>query len=516
MASRFLQVSKYTTSLRATKARLATSGLLIVLFAISCLGYHQSGVRFDDSTLGYYWQFLDPLLLRHRLAESLFYLHSQPPLFNLFLGVMLKLFPGAVSPAFHFVYLLLGMALYATVFGLMRRLGVSRATALMVSTWFMVSPSFALYQHFLFYTMPVAALLAASALLYYEVLEKQRPTVALLFFGVLFMLCSLRATYHLLYYLLLTGAVLVPCVRRRKMIALAALVPLVLLSALYVKNLVVLGFFGTSSWMGMNLASHTMQRLPMGERRRMASRGELSEVTLAPRFHPVDSYPEKYRHTDGFPDVPALREAKKSTGADNYNHLAYISISQDYLKDHLYIIRHRPRVFFGSLACAWACYSQPSSSLPVLSSNRRHMVLMEHLYDRIFYGVTPSRAWLALQSKVTPAHWRRHHPLRGLFSCLTIGLPLLVISALLLTADRRRAAAGLGRSQRALLLFLCFNIIYTAVIGNLSECGENYRFRFESDPLYVVLLGVMVQYWVLPPLHAALRKLTRSLPGRKR
>ena len=41
-------------------------------------------------------QYLDPLLLKSDLLKSLFYLHSQPPIFNLFLGIVLKL-----SQQFH-------------------------------------------------------------------------------------------------------------------------------------------------------------------------------------------------------------------------------------------------------------------------------------------------------------------------------------------------------------------------------------------------------------------------------
>ena len=50
-----------------------------------------AGVRFDAHALGIYYQFIDPPLLESRLLESLFYSHGQPPLFNLFLGLVLKI-----------------------------------------------------------------------------------------------------------------------------------------------------------------------------------------------------------------------------------------------------------------------------------------------------------------------------------------------------------------------------------------------------------------------------------------
>lgn len=484
--------------------------MLVALFGLSRLAYHLEGVRFDDSTLVWYWQFLDPLLLRHRLAESLFYLHSQPPLFNLFLGGVLKLCPGMVTTAFHAVYLLLGFVLYGTVFALMRRLGASTAVALIVSTWFMLSPSFVLYEHFLFYTMPVAALLAVSVLLSYHVLEKQKTSLALLLFVVVLMLCSLRATYHLLYYLLLLGALVVLSARGRRMILLAALLPLLLLLSLYVKNFALFGSFSLSSWTGMNLASNTLERMPLEERRLLVARGRLSPLALTPDFNALDSYPEQYRRVEGFSGIPALRQVKKSTGQNNYNHLAYIPISKQYLRDDLYIILHRPRVFLKGLLCSWICYFQSSSNFRILTGNRDRMPLIERIYDHVFYGVLPWRIWLPLQSNLIPEYFPQRDPMPRPFLFLIIGLPLSVVFALRLAANPQRAGATLTRNQRALIFLVCSNIIYGALIGNLFEGAENQRFRFESDALYVVLLGLIVQYYALPRLRAAFPKLARN------
>ncbi len=501
-----------TTTSRAPALQLAIPLLLIALFGLSRLAFHLKGVRFDASTLGWYWQFLDPLLLRHRLAESLFYLHSQPPLFNLFLGGVLKLSPPPAASTFHAAYLLLGLALYATVFALMRRLGVSTPLALLVSTWFMLSPSFILYQHFLFYTIPAAALLALSVLLSYEVLDKQRASLALLFFLVVFMLCTLRATYHLLYYLLLLGALLLLCARSRKMILLTALLPLLLLSSLYLKNLALFGSFSLSSWMGMNLASNTVERMPLEDRRRLVAEKKLSPVTLTWRFNTLDSYPQQYRRDDSFPTIPALRQVTKSTGANNYNHLAYISISRQYLQDDIYIILHHPRVFLKGLACSWVCYFQSASNYRILTRNRDHIALMEGIYDHIFYGVLPWSIWRPLQSKLIPEHFPRRRPMPRPFPFLIIGLPLLLLLSLRLAANPQHARVALTRNQRALIFFLCFNIIYAALIGNLFEGGENHRFRFETDPLYVVLLGLLLHHHALPRLRAAFSRLARKPP----
>ena len=57
---------------------------------------------------------------------------------------------------------------------------------------------------------------------------------------------------------------------------------------------------------------------------------------------------------------------------------------------------------------------------------------------------------------------------------------------------------GLDWGQRVLIVYLCFNIVYVAVVGNLFEMGESNRFRFVTDPLHLVLLGLFVHRVVAP------------------
>ena len=59
--------------------------LMAAVFVVSRIAYFLAGVRFDITFFEWGWQCLDPELLTNRLLESCYYLHSQPPLFNLFI-----------------------------------------------------------------------------------------------------------------------------------------------------------------------------------------------------------------------------------------------------------------------------------------------------------------------------------------------------------------------------------------------------------------------------------------------
>ena len=48
-----------------------------------------------------------------------------------------------------------------------------------------------------------------------------------------------------------------------------------------------------------------------------------------------------------------------------------------------------------------------------------------------------------------------------------------------------------GDTSGLAVIFMTFTVIYVAVLGNALDCGENNRFRVETDPL-IFLLGIIV------------------------
>jgi hypothetical protein len=486
----------------------ATLALMAALFSATHAGYYASGVRFDSTPLTFFFQYLDPELLRHRLGESLFYLHSQPPIFNLFLGGVLKAFPGRETLAFQTIYLLMGFGLYVVLFQLLRKASVSPNIAFALSTWFMVSPSFVLYEHWLFYTFPLALLLATSALLFWRTLEDGRWVWPVTFFVVLFLICGTRSMFHLVYYVLVAAATAMLSPHGRRMVVLAAVVPGLALGLVCVKNFVLFGVPTTSSWVGMNLWATTVGAIPADERERYIREGKLSSFASIRRFSALESYPESVQEVARFEDIPALSEPRKSTGATNYNHLGYIAISQAYLRDALWVVRHRPGAMLIGQLNSWLSYFRSSADYPLLYGNLDRVTAINCLYDYAFYGKVP---FLRLPTSQIHLYFAPHSEPR-LFILLLVVLPLLVVRGLRLAVQGQ----SLTRNQRALLGYICLNIIYVAMIGNLCDVGENQRFRFMTDPLYVVLLGLALQDARLQRAGVGLAAAARSLHKRRR
>ena len=54
----------------------APIAVIVAVFAASRIAAYAAGIRLDPDPLTWYWQYIEPALLKERLLESLFYLHS--------------------------------------------------------------------------------------------------------------------------------------------------------------------------------------------------------------------------------------------------------------------------------------------------------------------------------------------------------------------------------------------------------------------------------------------------------
>ena len=461
----------------------------IGLFALVHAGYWLLGVRYDMSTLDWYQQFLDPALLKTRLLESLFYLHSQPPIYNLFLGLVLKAAPGRELVVFQAISVAWGLIFYLTIFGLLICLGARRLLAFGLSAVFMASPSFILYEHWLFYTFPLSLVVTLAALVLLMALRQGKVWQWMGFATALFLASGIHSLFHLAYLVVAIAAIAWLHGRDRKKIILTALIPLVFMLAIYGKNLALFGKFTTSTWMGMNFWGMTARNMHIAERRQLAANGEISRVSLLDRFADPEFYSAAYFEIPGYEGIPALRQLKKQTGASNYNHLGYIALSDQYMADALYVLRNYPQTLLvGSLRAWFAYFRSSSDNLFLSSANRASAGPIVAIYDTLFFGKLPlDLAHIPGLPIYTES--RGHY----LYLFLLAGLPLLVLCGLRAAWRGRLLGSAFDPAGRITLLFLCFNILYVALLGNALEVGENNRFRFVTDPSSFVLLGVVIE-----------------------
>lgn len=470
--------------------------VIVAAFVVSRFAFRQAGVRFDPRPLNDAFQLLDRGQLRDHLFSSLVHLHSQPPLFNLFIGLGLHAPHFWEVKLFRLAYWGFGLALALTLYAVLRRVGVSAKVGVVVTVAFMLDPSVFLYENWLHYDYPVTLLLclAVLALLRYE--DGHRLRDATMFLAALAVLVLTRSLFHIVWFV---AWAIVLLVHRRhadwRRVAAAAAVPLVVVVAVHLNNMRISGSFTSSTSLGMSMAKITTFQLPERERRALVARGQLSPLALVDPLSPISAYRGMvpWKPPTG---VPVLDDEAKGTYTDpptnlgfyaNFNNINYVQVSNGYLRDALRTIRMRPGAYVEGVARAYNIFFRPAGDFFTLFENRQRAGALESVYDvavdgmvsrgpgpwslpdpRVHYQQGPGRiAWLAIVAYAVALVWGAR------------------------AWWRRRRSHG-GTVPPLVLAFLWSTVAYVMVVSNAVEVGENNRFRLYTEPLVLVLLVALV------------------------
>lgn len=429
---------------------------MLVAFALTRIAYYRTGARFDDGNLDTMWHFISLDLLKTRLLESVYYLHFQPPLYNLYLGTVVKLFGSSSHLGFVSSYLALGVCFTLILQWLLRALGFGLLAASWLTLFVVGSPASLLFESYLLYTYPVIVAMSAAAASLLLAAQSGKRTWWGCFFGLLALIVLTRALFHPMWMLLVTVGVV--AIRRsdRRRVLLAAALPLLLVASVCVKNWVVFGVPGTSSWLGMSMARMTVRVLPAAERRRWIRQGHLSRLSEVKTPGLISEYASRMQ-MPAATGIPVLDEPLKPTGVINLHHLAYVEIARRLAGDARYVLRHRPDVYLDSVKGALQLFVSPATSWRALTVNPPHIRRYVDAYNSIVHFPGP----------LGPS---------GLMLYL---LPLSSLWGALMAWRRLRGARSdaLGLT----FAFMATSIAYVSAAGCLLEPHENMRFRLLAE-----------------------------------
>ena len=482
-------------------------GSVTLLFAAARLLYAYLGVHFDVTTFPQFMQFIDQKLLSTRLLESLWYYHANPPLLNLFSGVGIKLFGPHAGAFFAVCFHALGLGLAWCVYFLTARLSGSKLTAIITSALLVFSPSFVLYENWFMYSFPTAVLLTLAAALLHRYVRSGATRWAVAFFAVLATLLLLRSFYHLVWLLAVALLLVAAQWQRRKQILIAAAVPILAVVLWSGKNLYLFGEFSSSSWFGLGLSNITTQMVTREELRPLVERGELSQFALVSRY----KQPWRLFAGDVPPTgIPVLDEPLKSSGREfNFNHRQIIPVDRIYTADGLKVIRHFPASYVLGLVMSNRLFFSPTSmNLYFPVENRRAAVPMESIYNPVLYGVSAQSGMM-------------RSPDFGLTSNAVLevnpSLMLFVIWWLVLAYGYVQARKAFVKREeddrpRAIVIgFIVFSMLYVYGIGTAFELAENFRYRFDVEPISFVLTAAAVTHL----LRVVLKRFARLRAARR-
>jgi hypothetical protein len=489
------------SGMHAMPSARAGAILIAVFFALSRLVYFALGVRFDALPLGYFMQYPDPALLRSDLLRTSYYFHMTPPLYNFFLGVVLKVFGDHYWTALHGVYLLSGLLLAVSLYLVMRSLGAGQLPSLLLTALFVASPATVLYENWLYPDYLIAAVLPFQAWLLGRAVKRRSMPALVAFFVLAAMIVFARSYYHLGWLILCAALVLLTARWWRSRILVAATLPILLCALLYVKNDMVFGFFSGTSASGINAYTLTTLQLTDLERQQLRSEGKLSALVVDPATWFAER-PDLFSPGTG---IPVLDQRLKSTGQINWSNRGYIEVWNQYATDAMATVRARPVVLLRAARMGLLILFLPSDQHDFSLGNHSHLHKLARLSDIALYG-QPRSVFRPSQDPASFTSGQVGERLRevGWFILMAYVIALAYGAYLLRRSFKDRPRPDLAPT----VAFILFTICYILVIDVLFGIPDNNRYRFMADPLVMALLAVA--------LTALVRRLRLSWPARSR
>jgi hypothetical protein len=440
----------------------------MTVFILSRIVAMLLGLHLNDWALYAYWQYLDLDTLQHHLLRGVWYDHAQPPVFNLFLGLVLKI--GGTRSTLIFSLVLRGITLVNTLllFSILRKLTVVPYIPLLVALAYMLSPATLIFECELFYTTTISLLLLVSVHFLIRFTASGTGWNACGIFFPLSLLCLTRSVYHIVWLLGITILLLFYFRKKGAInnLILASLAALVLAGSWYVKNKILFDKFTTSTWIGMNMARNVFHDNGLSDSSRIEAYEPFSRISVYRKF--LDSgFENRFK---GMNDRDLLQEMKNDSFI-NETEVSYIPVSDLYLKASLEYIRNHPGTYAKNVLQSAVLFFTPATVYSLALEPAKKI----KTYDLIYSFNTTHFAQGKQQRRIL----------------LTISaIPKMILYFFVFFIMIRYCIQS--RSITSWNLFIMLSIGFVFGISSFFEHYENMRFRFEAEPLFLILAAQVI------------------------
>ena len=420
------------------------------------------GIRMNIQPLYVYWQYLDVDTLNHHLLRGVWYDHAQPPVFNLLLGLILKIF-GEQALAFGVIYKIISLLNGLLLLSILKKTTRLHPVPLLLALGYLLSPATMIYECELFYTSFISLLLLTSVYFLIRLHAKSSWAHAAGFFLPLALLCLTRSVYHILWLFLITGVLLVYFRRKPvfRQIITFGILSLLLAGGWYVKNKIIFEKLSVSSWAGMNMARNVFHDNEVTDSSRIEAYAPFSKISVYQKF--IDpGFEKKYT---GLNDRDLLSEMKNDSFI-NENNINYIPVSDQYQKASINYIKSHPVAYLKNVLQSMILYFTPAT-LYSLALDQAGKI---KYYDVVFsFNLTHF------------AHGKQERRIALTLSAIPkLLIYLLVFFVFIQHGVRTKTITSWN-------LFILLTIGFVFGVGSLFEHYENMRFRFETEPLFLIL-----------------------------
>lgn len=463
-------------------------GRLLVLASVAAaavtLVATDNGVQ--RAALDIAWQLVDPAVLADDPLGSVWYLHVQPPLYNLVVGVIAWLgLPPEGALYVVFVASLLGTGLL--LHGLLVRWGIGPVVSGLIVGLALLNPSLLSTMTIASYEVPVALLLVASLWAMQRHLDEPGTGWLLATSALVTLTALTRSLFNPPWVAVVLVLVLVarPVSRRQALAALA--IPLVLVGGWMLKNQILFGTPTTSSWLGFNMQRGIVAPLDAEMVRDDVRSGEVSDLALSYPWGLLDEYDEWLDGCEPAHDHPAVSDPRKPDYRNfpvaNFNHECYLPLYSQAQEDAVTLARRHPGRYLHDRAAALAM------SYRVAEIGAEEDTWLDSAYETLLWPVTVEIDMDDWNLPLFVGADENRLPFTA--STTLMGLSVFVGVRGLVALWR---LARVGWRQRAgwpafelEWLVVSFTTAVIILGGDLIEFGENGRFRSTLDPLLVTM-----------------------------
>ena len=461
------------------------AGIAAAIWAAVYLALCATGQRFTTTYLDFGWQLIPREILRADPFRSTWYLHIQPPLWNLTIGVILRWSPLSDAVSLQLLQFGIGLAMVAMLASIVQRLGGRTTLAIVAAVVAGVHPDVLANAFQPTYEMPSAALLVGLVWLLTHQRRDRRWFVAIA--TVASVTALTRSLYHPLWIVVVLAIVALQRCRESswrlqwRTIAIGCAIPLLTVGGWMVKNEVMFGQATLSSWFGMNMQRAVIPVLPAADLTRLYEQGKVSDIAIVGPFGNYDLYkPFMARctpsHAFAATSVPVRLN---DVVVPNFNYECFLPVFSRAGSDAWAVIKDSPATFVeGRLwsARTWFALNGASSSSP--------SVVMRTL-DRVNKVVG-----VGVPGVISTAGWGT--PIYGTLEADANFSLVLVLLSLVVLVAAARAARRLWRRTSVQPADLAvaitgFIVLWTFASGIVFELGEQARFRTMVDPLVIAV-----------------------------
>jgi hypothetical protein len=460
---------------------------IVVVFVASRGVAYAFGLRFDDRLLHGAYQLLDVRLLRDDPFTSIFFLQSQPPLFNALTALIVQLPDGAVNTTLMLLWHLAGLGTALLLFGTMVRVGVRSWLGAAFVCVFVLMPETLLVESWFFYTQLEMLLLALVLWGLARFASSRTVADGLIFSSSLGALVLLRSSFHVVLMLALIVVVWRLLHLGGRKLAAIAVLPLLVVGAWSVKNVAVFDSWSNSSWMGMNVSYVAHAGVTEHRCRQLVAARRVSPLACSTAFGKPSAYQDRFRHVRDY-GAAATDSLYKSTGQPNYNASLYAEVSKQYQRDALTLLRDGgPGAVVRAEAAAYTVWAEPGDDALQLRRAREPIAGYADWFDRIVLLRPVATGWNDPARFTASAGTFPFGDALGSISYTLLGLFVLaVVGGILGWRRGRRGSQVLGCVCVVGLIL----IGYSVIVGNALDYRENNRFRVETAPVVLVLGAV--------------------------